>query len=910
MKKSAYLLAFVLTVFMVAESYASIQLNTLSLTKFVRSTGEPKTDTKTFSGIGGPAKIKLINGDLSDKKAEKVSSAEIKVNDVLVFGPSDFNQNVSNLEKDINLQDGQNTLSVLLKGKPGGTVSIQINQILDNLEISPPEIILQGAGAMAQITLTGELSNGRVIDITNSSYGITCSSNNPYVASVSASGLVTAISGGETNILVTNGQYTANIPAKVEVMQSTQIVGPGGGTLEFHNGIVLEIPAGAVDTQIGITIKDLSYAEVNPVLQSNEITPKYFAGGFEGKPDGLIFNVPITVTIPVGPRQDSGDLPLLFVVDMAEGTYTLANTQLRYDPVTSMVSVEIPHFTTWAVAYSEHLVATVDCNSPDINIRCRCWGWVYSGELHEDIDVVVSGTTECYRKIATGTAMFDNCPGDPIETWTFREWENPKITFTPLSPIKLHPQETVSVTATVANAEGTVIPGASVSWENPQSETVSINPTSGKTISIKAEHAGTAHVYAKTGCNYQDKIIVEVTELVDKLEVHASPMIPPFNYPTQLNVVAKNPQGHVIQIEGQYITWSSNRPSPQPANFSSYHGLATTLTVSELGDITVYATYQKDQVEVTGSLTLCVHKRIASIEILPASQTLYVGQPPVSLTATPNALDGSSDLGCGFSPALTWNSTNEAVALVDTHGKVTAYAVGQTTISATVTNGSAHGEASICVDIGPRSIQPAYRTVIVGGTVPFNIYPASAQSPVISWNVDLPSIASLSLTQPDLTSKVSIVGNSPGEAHITASTGVTGSQTVCRDSAPATVRVLDMNGIWHSYEPWESSSCPGGPTYEVTDWAVYQTGSHLYKYGGAFSFSGGITGRTYSYTLDFPAYLGSAVMEYVYESGTVSNDGFSYTGWLSWTASYYDENNVKQYCSGTTAVNGVRSSMP
>jgi hypothetical protein len=47
---------------MVGESYAPILTNSLPLQGFVGSTGEPTAETKTFSGIGEPARIKLVNG--------------------------------------------------------------------------------------------------------------------------------------------------------------------------------------------------------------------------------------------------------------------------------------------------------------------------------------------------------------------------------------------------------------------------------------------------------------------------------------------------------------------------------------------------------------------------------------------------------------------------------------------------------------------------------------------------------------------------------------------------------------------------------------------------------------------------------------------------------------------------------
>jgi hypothetical protein len=347
MKKTAYLLAIVLTVFMATQSYASIQLNTLPSTKFVRSTGEPKAETKTFSGIGGPARIKLVNGDLADTTIEKVSSSEIKVNGLLVFGPSDFNQKVTNLEKNINLNEGSNTLSALLKGKPGGTVSIQIIQILDNIKLQPSKILLQEKGATSQISLTGEL-NGKLVNITDPSFGTTISSLNPGVATVLSSGLVTAVANGGTNIWITNGSFGANIPVTVQITQSSRTVGQEGGTLEFHNGLVLEVPPGAVPGPTPILIKDLPLDQVNaivmnPALKSSSV--KRFLGGFTAEPDGLVFNGPVMATIPVLPLNPR-EIPVQVEILLNEQRYRYVTSQFEYLRNQGVVKVNIQHFSS------------------------------------------------------------------------------------------------------------------------------------------------------------------------------------------------------------------------------------------------------------------------------------------------------------------------------------------------------------------------------------------------------------------------------------------------------------------------------------------------------------------------------------------------------------------------------------
>ena len=97
---------------------------------FERSAGKPTPASQSFPGaFSGPALVRLWNG--SDD-AHRISSAEITINGVLVFGPSNFNQKVSYLEAIVTLNEGENnTCEVLLKSKPGGQITIEIVQEVD-----------------------------------------------------------------------------------------------------------------------------------------------------------------------------------------------------------------------------------------------------------------------------------------------------------------------------------------------------------------------------------------------------------------------------------------------------------------------------------------------------------------------------------------------------------------------------------------------------------------------------------------------------------------------------------------------------------------------------------------------------------------------------------------------------------
>jgi hypothetical protein len=98
---------------------------------------------------------------------------------------------------------------------------------------------------------------------------------------------------------------------------------------------------------------------------------------------------------------------------------------------------------------------------------------------------------------------------------------------------------------------------------------------------------------------------------------------------------------------------------------------------------------------------LTMDSTIVKVEITPPEATLSVGQT-VQLTATAKDADGNIVLvpAGGFS----WQSSNSAVAEVDSGGKVTAKAEGSATITATEKESGKSGSASIKVGTTPSVI--------------------------------------------------------------------------------------------------------------------------------------------------------------------------------------------------------------
>jgi hypothetical protein len=94
--------------------------------KYTRTTGSPNVFTATVtvpSWVSAPFTLKVVNGAANG--SNRVSSATIKVNNVQVAGPSDFNQNVAGFERSVTLTP-QTTLKVTLSSSPGSYLTLSL----------------------------------------------------------------------------------------------------------------------------------------------------------------------------------------------------------------------------------------------------------------------------------------------------------------------------------------------------------------------------------------------------------------------------------------------------------------------------------------------------------------------------------------------------------------------------------------------------------------------------------------------------------------------------------------------------------------------------------------------------------------------------------------------------------------
>lgn len=137
---SYYVMIFTFLIILLPDNAIAGTFKVFGPETFQRQKGKPNKESRPFSVINPNTKylIKVYNGGLGNSEYEKVSSAVLVINGIVVVGPKAFKKNVDYIEKRIEL-DVTNELVVEVRSKPGGAVAIEIIGIdneLPNIEAS------------------------------------------------------------------------------------------------------------------------------------------------------------------------------------------------------------------------------------------------------------------------------------------------------------------------------------------------------------------------------------------------------------------------------------------------------------------------------------------------------------------------------------------------------------------------------------------------------------------------------------------------------------------------------------------------------------------------------------------------------------------------------------------------------
>jgi len=290
------------------------------------------------------------------------------------------------------------------------------------------------------------------------------------------------------------------------------------------------------------------------------------------------------------------------------------------------------------------------------------------------------------------------------------------VTVTPATA-SLNVGQTVQLTATPKDANGNPLTGRVITWQSSDNTIASVNSSglvtgvgAGGPVTITATsegQSGTATV------NVTLAPVATVTLTPSSANVAITGTV-------QLTATPKDANGN--PLTGRAISWSSSDNTIATVSSS---GLVTGVAA---GTVTITATSEGKS--GTASVTVA-GAPVATVTVTPATASVQAGQT-VPLTATLKDANGNILTG----RVVTWSSSNNTAASVNSTGLVTANAAGSATITATSEGKTGTSAITVTpVPVASVTVTPATASVATGGTVQLTATPKDASGNPLSGRV-------------------------------------------------------------------------------------------------------------------------------------------------------------------------------
>ena len=575
---------------------------------------------------------------------------------------------------------GTATITALTEGRSAAaTVTVEAAPVPVATVVILPATLSLAPGQTRQYTASAQDSAGAVLV----GRAVTWTSSAPGVATVSASGLVTAVSAGSASITATSqGASATSVLTVANAVQpvSTVAITPGSaGLLPGQTVALTATPRDAAGVQLqGRSITWTSNATALASVSSNGVVTGIAAGSAR-----------ITANI--------------------EGVTSAVTISVLANNVTS-VSVA-PAAASLLGGGTVQLAATArDTNGVTLTGRQTFW-------ISSNPAVATVTATGLVTAVGAGSAVVTASVEGRMATSAI------SVTVpTPVSTVQLTPSsarlttgQNITFTAVYRDASGSPLDGRAIAWESTTPAVAQVNAQTGV---VSAGVPGTTTIRAIVE-GVIGTATVTVAEPATTATVRISPPIVTMYQGKTFQFVAAALDSAGNTLTGRTFAWRSSNTAAAPITS------AGVVTGNALGQYDILAT--ADNVTATAMVNI-IPMPVASITVTPAQSLKIVGQT-VQMTATLRDSTGALVTG----RPLTWSSSNTAVATVTAgSGIVTAVAPGTANILARADG--VVGSAAITVIFVPVksvAVSPATATEQAKKTVQFTAQPLdSAGAPV------------------------------------------------------------------------------------------------------------------------------------------------------------------------------------
>jgi uncharacterized protein YjdB len=347
-------------------------------------------------------------------------------------------------------------------------------------------------------------------------------------------------------------------------------------------------------------------------------------------------------------------------------------------PPVASVTVS-PASASVAVGQTLQLAATPkDANGNALVGRTVTWGTTNAAVASVDGSGLVSGVS---AGVATISAASEGQAGGATIT----------VSGVPVASVTLSPAtagvqvgQSVQLTATPRDAGGSPLSGRTVTWTTSNGSVATVSGTG----LVTGAGAGSATITATSEGQSATSGITVTAVPVASVTVNPATASVSVGQNVQLTAIPKDAGGN--PLTGRLVTWTTSNAAVATVNSS---GLVSAVAT---GAATITATSEGQAGGASITVTVVP---VASVTVSPATASAQVGQT-VQLTATTKDAGGNTLSG----RAVTWATSNAAVAGVNGNGLVTAVAAGAATITAS--SEGKNGTASVTVTAPPPPPPP------------------------------------------------------------------------------------------------------------------------------------------------------------------------------------------------------------
>ena len=552
------------------------------------------------------------------------------------------------------------------------TLAVDGKQQSANILVVAPVAIVEVGPENARVPLPGTLTlvpvpkdqDGNVLFART----FTWSSSNPAVATVSATGVVTAVALGTVTISATSEGKTGTRSVTVSRPVATVTVAPASQT----------IPAD-VPLKLTATMKDATGATLTggtlTWTSSNSAVATVAA-------DGTVTPLSAgTVTITASIEGKSGTSTLTVFMRVASVVISAASPRVKVEGTLELDAV------------------TLDKNGATLLGRTVTWS-------SANTSVVTVDATGRLTGIAPGTSTI-------TATSEGMSASVPVEVFYPVTGVMADPFDTrlvvggtTQLKAIAFGPAGDTLQGRTVQWssENPSIATVT---SSG---SVRAVAPGTARVIAFIEESWGNAFVVVDTPPLSQVIVSPATLTIPVGKAGVLSATLKNSVGGTIT--GKTVTWSSS-----DVNMAFVNAAGRVETSFKPGTVTITATAEGKS--GTSTITIPPIGSVASITLSTASQTILVGQKPHLFAQLLDA-NGVDLQNKTPQPTVTWTQTDPTVLTVEGSmiATLTALKPGTTTLTATSEGKTAQITITVVAagTVGSLTVTPGTTSLLVGQT--------------------------------------------------------------------------------------------------------------------------------------------------------------------------------------------------